>query len=155
MENIFGTPPTPEELENAHSRMDKLQLENLTLTLDGCMSAGHLGYINGTDELEVRRQARDKEIIAVQIDEVRHFIPTWQFDQTDDGKLVTNQKIMELFNLWGKDWWDVIGFCSFVGVMEFRGTGRTIAELVKQPDLSDAWQREIHYAVQSHGINYT
>src|ERR1700721_2998582 len=117
-EKLWGPTPSREEVDEATNWHDYEGRRRLMAVLESCLYLDHAAhqYDVNWDDLVAAIEA--KKVLAVNLGEAGYYLPTWQFDETQND-LVMNEQIEKLWDLWGKGdtaQESALGFCTFMTV---------------------------------------
>ena len=100
----WGFAPIPEaDMAEAFKWHDIASRRVLDAVLDTCVSVQRAEHMYGVSYERITQKIGEKAIIAVDLGEAGHHIPTWQFvPEQPRGELVVRPDVQELWNLWGR-----------------------------------------------------
>lgn len=132
LEEMFGPPPTREQIIEAADSSDERVRARLMAVLEQCTTTDSASMRYGFDVFELDKKIESREIPGVNHGVRNKWLPRWLVNETEDGDWVFDEGILELWEIW-KVVHNGRSFCENFAVFERdEFEGRTCLEVYQQ-----------------------
>lgn len=142
---LYRPPPTPEKLNEVYEWSEERWRQEISDTLEQCMSRDHAMHELGIDDLDTMLDLiRTRTVVALEVG-INHWLPKWQF--TEDKKI--DPVVQQAYGIWGpiNPW----GFCRMIQ-MTNESRGKSWYDCFA--DGTEEEVREAKELFKTHGTKY-